>query len=60
VPEIDFVIPDISLAVEVKKRGNEGDKARLDRLAEAIGLSERYVVSQEYAEGPGILPAMDL
>jgi predicted AAA+ superfamily ATPase len=59
-PEIDFVIPDLSLAVEVKKRGSEGDRARLDKLAAAIGLSARYVVSQEYAEGPRILPAMDL
>jgi predicted AAA+ superfamily ATPase len=59
-PEIDFVIPDKGLAVEVKSRGNDRDMARLDKLAEAMGLAERYIVSREYADGRGIIPATEI
>ena len=59
-PEIDFVIPDKGLAVEVKSRGNDRDMARLDKLAEATGLAERYIVSREYADGRGIIPATEI
>jgi hypothetical protein len=59
-PEIDFVIPDKGLAVEVKSRGNDRDMARLDKLAEAMGLAERYIVSREYTDGRGIIPATEI
>lgn len=59
-PEIDFVIADKGLAVEVKNRGNDRDVARLERLAEAVGLSERYVVSREYSGLRGIIPATEI
>jgi len=59
-PEIDFVIPDKGLAVEVKSRGNDRDMARLDKLAEAMGLAERYIVSREYLDGRGIIPATEI
>ena len=59
-PEIDFVIPDKGLAVEVKSRGNDRDMARLDKLAEAMGLAERFIVSREYTDGRGIIPATEI
>lgn len=34
--------------------------ARLDKLAEAMGLAERYIVSREYLDGRGIIPATEI
>ena len=59
-PEIDFVLPEKSLAFEVKRRGNEKDWRRLSRLALSPGMKASYIISKEFPSGKGIIPAQDL
>lgn len=58
--EIDFLLPEMETAIEVKRKGNSRDFSKLARLSESIGINNYYVVSQEFNPEPGILPALDV
>jgi len=58
--EIDFVLPDHSLALEVKRTADERDVSRLERLCENLGLKNGYVISQKFSELSNCILAPDL
>lgn len=57
--EIDFVLNG-EIAIEVKLKGVPGDLHKLNAIAEKIGVKERYVVSKEFVDHSGFIPAVDL
>lgn len=58
--EIDFILPHIQTALEVKQRGTENDLKKLTRTASHIGMKEWYLISKRFSPVPGIIPAMDI
>ena len=58
--EIDFVLPDHSIALEVKRMAGERDFSRLKKLCESLGLKKGYIVSQRFSELSGCILAPDL
>lgn len=58
--EIDFVIPEYSMALEVKSSGSEADVIKLRNIAGQIGMKESYVISKKFSHVKGIIPALDV
>ncbi|MCP5105178.1 MAG: ATP-binding protein [bacterium] len=58
--EIDFVLPEANIAVEVKRNGRPGDYRKLSTLAESLGITDYYVISQIFSPEQGIIPAADV
>ncbi|MCK5055081.1 MAG: DUF4143 domain-containing protein [Candidatus Aminicenantes bacterium] len=58
--EIDFVLPEVNLALEVKQRGRKRDYLKLSNLAESLGITNYYVVSLEFNLEKGIIPVTDI
>lgn len=58
--EIDFILPDQSIALEVKKRATERDVARLQKLCGPLNLRECYVISQNISDISVCILAPDL
>lgn len=58
-PEIDFIV-DGKIALEVKQKGGDYDYAKLAALAKSLKIKEYYVVSRKFAEGKGIIPAVEV
>jgi predicted AAA+ superfamily ATPase len=58
--EIDFILPDKMMAFEVKKRAQEQDYRRLEKLSQSLNMKECYVISQDFSPHPGIILAQDL
>jgi len=54
--EIDFII-DQKMAIEVKETGMPSDYAELKKLCETIGIKEYYIVTLNYVDLPGFIPA---
>lgn len=54
--EIDFII-DQKIAIEVKETGTPSDYAELKKLCETIGIPEFYIVTLNYVDLPGFIPA---
>lgn len=57
--EIDFIINE-KVGIEAKLKGVDYDLRRLRKLANALGLKENYLVSKEFSEKAGIIPAVEL
>lgn len=55
--EVDFVLPEAGIAFEVKSRGIRADYDRLRKLAERMGIDRYFVVSKDYVDEKGIIPA---
>jgi hypothetical protein len=59
-PEIDFVLPERSIGIEVKKTGTDRDYRKLSSVCKALGIERSYVVTQEFRESAGFVPALEL
>lgn len=59
-PEIDFVLPERNIALEVKKTGTQRDYNKLTSVGRTLGIDKCYVVTQEFNESPGFIPATEL
>ena len=57
--EIDFVI-DQKIGVEVKIRGVGSDLGKLRKISSSLGLEEGYVVTKEFNDASGFIPATDI
>lgn len=55
--EIDFILPEHSLALEVKNTGTNHDLRKLEKLSASIGMNNYYVLSQNYSDLNGIVLA---
>ncbi|PIX16514.1 MAG: hypothetical protein COZ72_00695, partial [Elusimicrobia bacterium CG_4_8_14_3_um_filter_50_9] len=58
--EIDFVLPDISTAVEIKRTGRESDYKKLTVTAKSLKLKENYIVTKNFDSGQFSIPAQDI
>jgi hypothetical protein len=58
--EIDFIIPEMKAAFEVKMKGTEYDIGILQKLATSLKLTEYYVISQLFNDCKGLILAQDL
>jgi predicted AAA+ superfamily ATPase len=58
--EIDFILSDKMIAFEVKKRANNQDYRRLEKLSQSLNMNEYYVISQDFSPHPEIILAQDL
>ncbi len=57
--EIDFVL-DENMALEVKTRGAKNDYAKIQRLADKLGIQESYLITKEFDADSFIILATDL
>ena len=55
--EIDFILPEHSLALEVKNTGSHHDLRKLEKLSTSIGMNHYYVLTQNYSALDRIIPA---
>jgi len=54
--EIDFIL-DQQVALEVKETGTPSDYAELKKTCEVLGIKEFYIVTLNYVDLPGFIPA---
>ncbi len=54
--EIDFIV-DQEIALEVKETGTKEDLYAVEKLAISLGLKEWYIVTRNYIDYPGFIPA---
>lgn len=57
--EIDFVV-NAAAGIEVKLKGVKRDILQLKAMAQKINLKEGYVVTREFANAEGFIPAVEL
>jgi uncharacterized protein len=57
---IDFILASLQVALTVKRKGSEGDLRKLQKTSEALRLKESYIISREYVDSPGFIPALEL
>lgn len=55
--EIDFILPEKSLALEVKNTGTSHDLRKLEKLSAAIGMNNHFLITYNYANLDGAIPA---
>jgi predicted AAA+ superfamily ATPase len=58
--EIDFVIPEINAAFEVKRKGTEYDLRILEKQALSLNFHQYYVISELYNDFKGLILAQDI
>ncbi len=58
--EIDFVIPEQSLAFEVKITATERDLKKLERLSSELNFKKYFIISKNYTELPHTILAIDI
>jgi predicted AAA+ superfamily ATPase len=58
--EIDFVIPEIKAAFEVKKKGTAFDLRNLEKLAGSLSMDQYYVISELFTDSQGLILAQDI
>ena len=58
--EIDFILPELSTAIEVKTKADQRDIDKLKTLSEKLGYKESYVVSKEFVDLQKIISVIDL
>ncbi len=58
--EIDFILPEQSTAIEVKKRALPQDIRKLKKLSHSLNFEHYYVISQEFTDEPHCIIAADL
>jgi uncharacterized protein len=54
--EIDFIL-DQQIALEVKETGTPSDYAELKKTCQILGIKEYYIVTLNYVDLPGFIPA---
>lgn len=54
--EIDFIL-DQKVAIEIKETGTQSDYGQLKKLCEKIGITEYFIVSLNFVDLPGFIPA---
>jgi predicted AAA+ superfamily ATPase len=58
--EIDFILADGTVGLEVKRTGTEDDYRRLTSLSKSLSLQEQYIITQEFKDIRGFIPALEL
>ncbi|MBN1339079.1 MAG: ATP-binding protein [Bacteroidales bacterium] len=58
--EIDFILPELNVALEVKTKAIHQDIDKLKNLSQKIGINESYVVSKDFVDLRNIISAVNL
>ena len=58
--EIDFILPELSIAIEVKSKAIPQHISKIKRLANTLGLTDYYVVSKDFINSERIIQVSDL
>jgi len=58
--EIDFILPEVPAAIEVKNRAAGFDLKKTNRIADEIGIEKCYVAAKEFSRENGFIPAQDI
>ncbi|MEZ5199053.1 MAG: ATP-binding protein [Bacteroidales bacterium] len=58
--EIDFVLPEISTALEVKTKADQRDIIKLKSLSEKLEHKESYIISKEFVDFKNVISTVDL
>ncbi|MFU8845006.1 MAG: ATP-binding protein [Bacteroidales bacterium] len=58
--EIDFILPERSIALEVKTKTDMKDIEKLHELAAKIDLAESYVISKDFVDFKNVISVVDL
>ncbi|MCD4683680.1 MAG: ATP-binding protein [Bacteroidales bacterium] len=58
--EIDFILPELSVALEVKIKADQRDIDKLKNLSEKLGYKESYVVSKEFVDFQNVISVVNL
>lgn len=58
--EIDFVMPEEAISFEVKTKSVPQDYIKLKALSQKIGITKQYVITKEFSEDIGTIPAIEL
>jgi hypothetical protein len=58
--EIDFILPETQTGIEVKQTADNHDVQRIGALGKSLNLKEHYVVTREFRNLPGLIPAHEL
>ena len=58
--EIDFILPELNTAIEVKTKADQRDIDKLNTLSKKLGYKESYVISKEFVDLQKIISVIDL
>ncbi|OQX75616.1 MAG: hypothetical protein B6D61_10035 [Bacteroidetes bacterium 4484_249] len=58
--EIDFILPEISVALEVKTKADQRDIYKLKTLVEKLEYKESYVISKEFVDFENVILTVNL
>ena len=57
--EIDFIVNE-KLAIEVKQNATESDYKKLQRIGNQLNISNYYVITRNFVDKKGFIPALEL
>jgi len=58
--EIDFILTKKSIAIESKITANVSDLKSLKRICKNIGIQKYYIITKNFSQNDGFIPATDL
>ncbi len=58
--EIDFLLPELGTALEVKSKADQRDINRLKGLSTKLGFNESYVITREFVDFKNVISTVDL
>lgn len=58
--EIDFLIPELNIALEVKTKADQRDINKLAGLADKLDYKECYVISKEFVDLKNVIPTINI
>ncbi|MCD4736981.1 MAG: DUF4143 domain-containing protein, partial [Bacteroidales bacterium] len=58
--EIDFILPELSVALEVKRKADQRDVHKLKVLSAKLGYKESYVVSKDFVDFENTISVIDI
>jgi predicted AAA+ superfamily ATPase len=59
-PEIDFILPELGFAFEVKYQGSENDYQQLIKTSNYLNIKDRYIVTKKFKSSSGLIPFDEL
>jgi len=58
--EIDFIIPELDSAIEVKTKADKRDIVHLENVSKSLGFNNSYVVSRDFIDLERVISVVDL
>jgi hypothetical protein len=58
--EIDFILPELDVAIEVKTRADKQDIVKLDSMSKNLGFRNSFVISKDFVDINKVISVVDL